>query len=325
MTLADTEALPLCATAPRAPWWEIIKQRWSGRADRALVLRDRSGALHLHGADRAAAQVPYAPAPQPAGHHASVATSTAGGYDSAFHVRLGEHFGTRTVALPTAYATEPVDLRVLWWVHDPVQVVRTWTAQGWDEVRKNLDQRVRGMEADRAGQGQGLGADDLARDLAAPLPLADVGLTYRVTGAHGQDAGELRLGHAEGGTPQYWNASHREEYQFCLDAVRNGPASLAALWLLRHPEQVSQVLDWSVGHRDLLRAESTWQDEMAALLGSLTEQERQELSGLVRDRLQALGRRVPQQGNGTPGPAPAHAPAPAPHAYPYGTGDGGTP
>lgn len=36
-----------------------------------------------------------------------------------------------------------------------------------------------------------------------------------------------------------------------------------------------------------------WQEEMASLLGTLTDQERKEISSILRDRIAALGRQVP--------------------------------
>lgn len=226
---------------------------------------------------------------------ASSAPRLLGGYDSAFHVQLHELSGTRSVALPTAYGTESVDLRVLWWVHDPVDVVRSRTTDGWEAVRKELDRRLRHLEDAHAADGQTLGAPEIMQELAAPQQLDGFGLTYRVTDIRGQESeGELRLGQPGGaGLPYSWTAHRREEFRFCEEAVRSGPVSLAALWLVRHPDQVSQVLDWTVNHRGLLKEETDWQDEIAGLLGELTEQERQELSGLLRDRLAGLGRRVP--------------------------------
>jgi hypothetical protein len=69
---------------------------------------------------------------------------------------------------------------------------------------------------------------------------------------------------------------------------------LAALWLLRHSDQVRQALDWAVDHQELLSPPRTdGQEELAALLGVLTEQERKELSCLLCDRIASLGCPVP--------------------------------
>ncbi|WP_042507572.1 MULTISPECIES: hypothetical protein [Streptomycetaceae] len=287
---------PLYARAARAPWREILRQRWSGRRDRALVLQDRDGGFHLVGPRNRSATPP--------GHYGApmgpaAPRKTLRGYDGAFLVQLDERSGTRNVALPTAQGTDSVELRVLWWVYEPVQTVRTRTTHGWAPVRKDLDQRVRRLVDEYAAGGHRLGTPGMAQHLAAPQMLPDRGLAYRVSDISARESDdELRPGQAgEVDLPYSWNADRREEYEFCVRAVRSGPASLAALWLLRHPDQVSQVLGWVVDHRTLIRGETNWQDEMAALLATLTSQERQELSELLRDRLANLGRRVPPRGD----------------------------
>ncbi|MGK4584852.1 hypothetical protein [Kitasatospora sp. HPMI-4] len=292
---------PVYTRAARAPWQEILLHRWSGRRDRALVLRDRNGLYHLPGNRRRRDVLPVedlatGPAEQGAGIRAGLL-----GYDGAFLVHLDERPGTRAVAFPTSYGTESVDVQVLWWVHDAAQVVRTRTTHGWFPVRKDLDRRLRRLRDEYARAGHSLGAPELVQHLTAPHQLHDCGLTYRVTDVSARENDtELRLGEPGGtGLPYSWSDRSREEYDFCRRAVQEGPVSLAALWLVRHPDQVSEVLNWAVDHSGLIRGTTTWQDEMAGLLGRLTAQEQQELSQLMRDRLVALGRQVPgQQGPG---------------------------
>jgi hypothetical protein len=267
--------------------------------DRALVLRDRSGIHHLLGPRHRHGPLAAGQAFEP-GTTAKGATAFGmglRGYDSAFLVQLDEQPGTRAVALPTPYGTESVDIQVLWWVHDPVQIVRTRTTHGWLPVRKNLDRRLRHLKDEYAAGGHSLGTPEIMQHLSEHHELGDCGLTYRVTDISArEDNGELRLGELGGaGLPNSWNDKSREEYEFCIRKVKEGPVSLAALWLVRHPDQVSQVLDWSVKHSSLIREETDWQDEVAGLLGKLTEQEKQELSELLRDRLFRLGRQVPEQ------------------------------
>ncbi|AXG79113.1 hypothetical protein [Streptomyces paludis] len=304
---------PVYSRATQAPWREIVRQRWSGRLDRALVLHAQDGAYsELRSRNRRGSRSEtyadtYSDAhtdtytetyPDPvAVARSAVRPKLLGRYDDAFIVRLEEQTGTQGVALPTRYGAESVDVQVLWWVRDPVQVVRTRTKTGWDAVRRDLRRRLRHLEDQYSSAGQGLGATELMRHLSTPQTLLECGLAYHVTDVRGREEdSELRLGQTgEADAPYSWTPDRREEYEFCMQAVSKGPASLAALWLLRHPDQVSQVLDWSVGHADLLRGETTWQDGMAGLLGSLSEQERQELSELLRDRLVRLGRRVPAQ------------------------------
>ncbi|MBU7597405.1 hypothetical protein JGS22_007105 [Streptomyces sp. P38-E01] len=305
MTTETTK--PLYSRAVHAPWREILRQRWSGRQDRALVLRDSAGVHHLAGPGRGHRSAPRAVAfeateavAEPVG--AATDRMRLRGYDAAFHVRLDEQPATRPVAVPTRYGTESMDVHVLWWAHDPVQVVRSNTTHGWLVVRRALGRRLRHLWREHAASGQAFGVPAMMQNLAAPDELPECGLSYRVADISArEDDSELMLGEpSTAGLPYSWTDKSREEYEFCKQAVWDGPVSLVALWLVRHPEQVSQVLDWTVGHADLIRGETSWQDEVAGLLGALTSQERKELSELLRDRLGSLGRRVPeQQGSGT--------------------------
>ncbi|MGX4735684.1 hypothetical protein ACI1MP_35505 [Kitasatospora griseola] len=302
---------PLYVRAPQAVWWEVLRHRWSAPRNRALVLRDRSGGYHRAGAE----QGTWGPE-GPILNRFPAARLRLRDYDQAFHVGLDQRGGTRTVALPTGRGTASTDVRVLWWVDDAAQVVRSGTLHGWHPVRTELERCLAMIGNEYAAVGKRITADVLLRYLGAPRRLPDHGLVYRVADVltH-ENAEELRLGEpVEGGAPYPWTDT-REEYEFCKQAVQEGPVSLAALWLVRHPEQVSQVLDWAVAHAELIRGETTWQDELAGLLGKLTKQEQAELSLLLRDRLSALGRRVP-------GPTPPSGPqAAAPGAQTPWPGD----
>ncbi|MEU6057530.1 hypothetical protein [Streptomyces sp. NPDC047097] len=283
--------------ASRAPWREILSHLWSRRRDRALVLRDGGGRYHLSGRP-GGPEEPEEPEPWPPGLPGSEGAEQPirrGGYTDAFLVDLTEQVDTRAVGLPTVYGTESVDLYVAWWVHDPVQVVRSRTLYGWTVVRDHLTTALRHLGENQAVAGGGLGAPEVIHVLGPPQRVEGAGLSYRVFDVRPRETGEeLLLGEAEQDAVRYsWTADRRGEYEFCVQALRNGPVSLAALWLLRRPDEVSAVLDWVVGHQDLLSQRTDWQDEMAVLLGTLTEQERQEMSRLLRDRLRALGRPAP--------------------------------
>ncbi|MBW1604383.1 hypothetical protein JJV70_20210 [Streptomyces sp. JJ66] len=240
-------------------------------------------------------------------------------------MKLSEQLATRGISLPTQYGARSLDLRVQWWVHDPVQVVLTRTRSGWDAVRRDLDQRLRELKGEvKPDLNSGL------KETAAPAPnawtpptlhahlgdacrLDAVGLTYRVTDVASRELhGDLRLGHHQEELPFSWAANSQAEYDFCLQAVRTGPVALAALWLLRHPDQVNQVLDWTARNPSALQAETRWQDEIAALLGRLSEQEQRELSTLLRDRLAAAGRHVPRPTAFAGPPSAPHFPPPRP-------------
>jgi hypothetical protein len=276
----------------RPPWREILSHRWSSARDWSLVLKDASGEWYLLGRRGDPEDAGgYAPAPDEA-----AAPGLGGGYTDAFRVDATEHVDTRAVGLPTVYGTESVDLWVAWWVHDPVRVVRARTVHGWHAVRTHLTSTLHHLADAQVAAGNGLGAPEIMQHLGMPQRLEETGLSYRVFDVRLRETGEeLLLGQEEGEGVRYsWTTSRRGEYEFCLQALQAGPVSLAALWLLRHPDEVRQVLDWAVDHQNLLTPpRSDWQEELAALLGTLTDQERKEISHLLRDRLSALGRPVP--------------------------------
>ncbi|MFG2917526.1 hypothetical protein ACGF0D_32110 [Kitasatospora sp. NPDC048298] len=289
---------PVYTQATRAPWREVLWHRWSGRRDRALVLGDRHGVYHQLGKGH----------PKPAG--GPTGRSGLRGIDQAYLVDLNERPGMRDVRLPTSYGTVSLEVHVLWWVHDAARVVQTRTGQGWLPVRKDLDGRLHQLREQFAASGTRLGTEELLQYLAAPYVLPHYGLGYRVADVSTREHGnELRLGEPDAmDMPFDWTAKSQEEYAFCRRQVQDGPVALAALWLARKPDEVRDVLDWVVDHADLLRGETTWQDQMALMLGKVTDQEQEELSRILRDRLVALGRQVP--GPAQQPPAPPHPPGP---------------
>ncbi|MFS0695705.1 hypothetical protein [Streptomyces nitrosporeus] len=290
MNEESTERLYARIAGP--PWKAILRQRWSATRDWALVLKDEAGDYRFlgHGGDPDDAGA-YEPPPVEA-----APPGLGGRYTDVFRVDTTEHVDSQAVGLPTVYGTESVDLWVAWWVHDPVRVVRTKTAHGWHVVRTRLTGALHHLAEAQAVAGSGLGAPEIMQYLGGPQRLDEAGLSYRVFDVRlRESAEELLIGQdAVEGVRYSWTASRRGEYEFCLQALQAGPASLAALWLLRHPDQVSQVLDWAVDHQSLLSPpRSDWQEELAVLLGTLTDQERKEISHMLRDRISALGRPVP--------------------------------
>ncbi|MEU3601819.1 hypothetical protein ABZ714_24325 [Streptomyces sp. NPDC006798] len=288
--MSDETAGQLYSRTSRAPWREILGYRWSARSESSLVLRDVTGRYFVLG--RRGDPVDSGEA-TPVMDDA-MAPSLRGGYADAFHVDVTEHMDSRAVGIPTVYGTESVDLWVSWWVHDPVQVVRSRTLYGWHQVRTRLGSALRQLADAQTAAESGIGSPEIMRNLGGTQRMAELGLSYRVFDIRPRESGEeLYLGQPENEwVRQSWTRTG--EYDFCLQALRAGPVSLAALWLLRHPDQVQQVLDWSVSHQELLgRAQTDWQEELARLLGTLSEQERKEISGILRDRIAALGRQVP--------------------------------
>ncbi|MGW3071578.1 hypothetical protein [Kitasatospora sp. NPDC001132] len=301
MTL-DTDP-PVYTQATRAPWREVLWHRWSGRRDRALVVGDRHGLYQQLGKGR--------PGVAALGEKRGVGARLGlRGFDQAFLVDLAERPGVRAVRLRTSYGTESLEVHFLWWVHDAARVVQTRTSQGGLPVRKDIDGRLHHLKEQFATAGARLGSEELLQYLAAPYVLPHCGLGYRVTDVSARERGnELRLGEPDAtDVPFDWTVKSEEEYAFCRRAVQDGPLALAGLWLARKPDEVRDVLDWVVNHADLLRGETTWQDQMALMLGKVTDQEQEELSRLLRDRLVALGRQVP--GPAQQPPAPPHPPGP---------------
>ncbi|GGX09796.1 hypothetical protein [Streptomyces noursei] len=290
--MSDESTERLYFRTARPPWREILSHRWSGTRDWSLVLKDAAGDYFVLGrrGDPEDAGA-YAPVP------GEVAPPGVGGrYTDVFRVDATEHVDTRAIGLPTVYGTESVVLWVSWWVHDPVRVVHTKTVHGWHVIRTHLTGALRHLAEAQTVAGNGLGAPEILQHFGAPQRVEATGLSYRVFDVRLRETGEeLLLGQEESQGVRYsWTASRRGEYEFCLQALHAGPVSLAALWLLRHPDQVRQVLDWAVDHRDLLSPPHTdWQEELASLLGTLTDQERKEISCLLRDRISALGHQVP--------------------------------
>jgi hypothetical protein len=74
--------------------------------------------------------------------------------------------------------------------------------------------------------------------------------------------------------PAVWGAEHHEAYRFYRDVVVGGPHGLAALWLLYHPEQAKDVLEWTVAHRNVLDAPDSWERSLASVLQDLNGEHR---------------------------------------------------
>ncbi|GAA3889213.1 hypothetical protein [Streptomyces sedi] len=287
--MTDTRR-PVFRRATRSPRRELLRYRWSDQPGFTLVLQDSTGMFHQLNDGRVTPE-------------SGSAYEGVGGrpqYVAAFHVTTDEYQGVRGVRVPHTYGPpEPVSLTIRWWVHDPIKVVRAQMTHGWYTVRADLDERLGQLDKQYAAESRMLTANDIFQQLAAPQPLDHYGITYEVADSASRDSDdELLLAGAETGPfPYAWNPSRREEYDFCVQAVRNGPVSLAALWLMRRPEDVREVLNWTVDNRKLIQGDSRWEEEMVGLLGTLSTEEQQELSQLMRDRLARLGRGTGPRGD----------------------------
>ncbi|WP_369199977.1 hypothetical protein [Streptomyces sp. PU-14G] len=104
--------------------------------------------------------------------------------------------------------------------------------------------------------------------------------------------------------PAAWGEAHREMYHFYREVVAGGPAGLAALWLLHQPEQAREVLEWTVGHPQLLSGageglapdgmpdEDSWERTLARTLRELSGEERGFIGVRIAQVLSTMG--VPQ-------------------------------
>ncbi|MFI5470487.1 hypothetical protein ACIA6D_09700 [Streptomyces cacaoi] len=92
--------------------------------------------------------------------------------------------------------------------------------------------------------------------------------------------------------PPVFGEAHREAYRFYREVVAGGPADLAAFWLLQHPEQARDVLDWTVTHRELLTDRDGWERTLAATLQGLTKEDRGFVGANLARLLSDIG--VPQ-------------------------------
>src|SRR5581483_9253987 len=174
--------------------------------------------------------------PDDAGAHVPVldeaaAAGIGGSYTDVFRVDVTEHVDTRAVGLPTVYGRESVDLWVSWWVHDPVRVVRTKTMHGWHVIHTHLTSALRYLAEAQVAAGNGVGAPEIMQHFGLPQRVEEAGLSYRVFDVRLRESSEeLDLGQTEDEGVRYsWTASRRGEYEFCLQALRAGPVSLAAL------------------------------------------------------------------------------------------------
>ncbi|WUH92672.1 hypothetical protein OG900_22875 [Streptomyces sp. NBC_00433] len=177
---------------------------------------------------------------------------------------------------------------VIWWVIDPVIVAREALTE--EEV-------ARRVAADATSRGLGSGHPEAPRPPFEAGPPDPFRLAYEV---QGYGIAYRLLPRAPGETsppagpvlPAVWGAEHHEAYRFYRDVVAGGPHGLAALWLLYHPEQAKDVLEWTVTHRSALSQPDSWEQSLASVLQSLTGADRAFLGVKFAEVLSDAG--VPQ-------------------------------
>ncbi|GAB2887767.1 hypothetical protein [Streptomyces mayteni] len=111
--------------------------------------------------------------------------------------------------------------------------------------------------------------------------LAEIGIAYRVLQ---QPATDATGANAAPPLPFSWDSGLLNAFTFFRELISDDPRGLAALWLLYHPQDARNVLDWTVANRELLlpkRAPAegepepdSWERSLAVALRDLSPADR---------------------------------------------------
>ncbi len=152
---------------------------------------------------------------------------------------------------------------VSWQVNDPVTVVRNGITA--DAVPAWIARHI-------AENGMGSGGLHV---------VPDAGVVYRVLQQPATDPTGAR---AAPPLPFSWDSGMLNSFQFFRELITGDPRGLAALWLLYHPHDAKEVLDWTVEHRQLLLPQQepadrepgpdSWERSLATALRNLSEADR---------------------------------------------------
>ncbi|RBM22149.1 hypothetical protein DEH69_05020 [Streptomyces sp. PT12] len=156
-------------------------------------------------------------------------------------VSLAERHDWVDVAAPRGGAVPQPAVRysVSWQVSDPVTVVRgNVTTEG---VPAWIAQHI-------AQNGMGSGGLHV---------VPDAGIVYRVLQ---QPATDPTGASAAPPLPFSWDSGTLNAYQFFRELISEDPRGLAALWLLHHPQDAKDVLEWTVANRQLLLPQGAAED-----------------------------------------------------------------
>lgn len=260
---------PLIAPVNSSPGWGLLRFRYGPQAERAMVF------LSEYGDDRLE--------PPRGGDFWGYPRPTVR------EVRRGEFLDVQWVSLAERKcrvevpksgpvpSTRPVSrYEVAWKVGNPVVAARSRMTE--EKARRLIARRV-GAYAEPPVVPDPLRQPPPHRGTIRVEPpgrvqaIEEAGIVYWFLDP---PAGFLTGADAEAGPtlPPVFGEAHREAYRFYREVVTGGPADLAAFWLLQHPEQAREVLDWTVAHRDLLSDRDGWERTLAATLRGLTEEDR---------------------------------------------------
>lgn len=258
----------LWTRASHGPLRELLRFRLSRRRHTALVLTD--------GEHRAVSEP---------GGRIPLLKTVFGGYTEAYLVDTAPRTGSWQMPV----GTDPVALEIAWWVADPARAVVTGhrPADPWGAVRHHLDHLIEDTVTRGGATGQDLTPQYVLELLAQPRVLEDSGLACCAAGTQSADV-FAGTGADRDAPPLLWSPQRREEYEFYLQAVRTGPDALAALWLLRHPDEVRQVLEWVTAHPRPAPHGGGHDATVLALLEQLSEEERAQLAKATAERVRAM-------------------------------------
>lgn len=161
-----------------------------------------------------------------------------------------------------------------WWVSDPALVARERLLAGDVPSWIAHDAARRSVRADTAG---------------TEFQVPEAGVSYRI----GRSLPPSVPAPSEtADMPFVWGDERRAAYRFYREAVAQGPYSLAALWLLHHPDQAREVLDWTVQNRSLLSDQAEWERSLVTLLQGLGAEDRGFIGVKLAELLSGMG--IPQ-------------------------------
>ncbi|MEV0598436.1 hypothetical protein AB0I82_03885 [Streptomyces sp. NPDC050315] len=265
-----------------SPMRSLLRHRFSSRVDRALVFLSSEGedrVVHPRGTSAC----PYRPP--------SLTMVRRKAFGQVCWVSLVEHDAAVDAfdRTPDGWLQPSARRTVTWWVSDPVAAARKRLLE--QEVPSWIARDLAGRDgASRISGGDPAQADDAAarpgsvRDMECQVP--EVGIAYRV---HLPAASPLPDSSTRPAVPSDWGDEQRAAYRFYREVVAQGPCSLAALWLLRHPDQAREVLDWTVQNQTLLTDKAEWEHSLVGLLQGLSAADRGFVGIKLAELLSGLG------------------------------------
>ncbi|MFC5953577.1 hypothetical protein ACFP51_03435 [Streptomyces pratens] len=276
--MTDALVEPLTTSPMRA----LLGHRFSSRVDRALVFLSPEGehrVAHPHGAG--------------ACHHRppGLAMVRRKAFDHVLWVSLLEY--DTPVHLPdrtTDGRIQPLASRTAAWrVTDPVAAARNrlrpQDVSSW--IAHDLIQHGRLAVNPEYTREPALGGTVRPDSVWGPEhEVLEMGIAYRIRSVVVPPAADSSTAPV---MPAAWGEEQHSAYRFYREAVAQGPHSLAALWLLRHPNQAPEVLDWTIRNQSLLNDRTSWESSLVALLQGLSDHDRAFIGVKVAEVLGDLG------------------------------------